>query len=153
MRVDQPIPLSQIADRTDELDRSLLEISRQLSSIEESLSTDGRTLVQANEIRERLLFVESLVSGVPTATELRNENYYWAVLNRQYGTYRKSLTSRATYLQDQINFLDGQQMQWQATWDQVSKTRGKMEIVLERTGQELNKIRSTQQHVQDHLIL
>ena len=153
MRVDQPIPLSQIADRTDELDRSLLEISRQLSSIEESLSTDGRTLVQANEIRERLLFVESLVSGVPTATELRNENYYWAVLNRQYGTYRRSLTSRATYLQDQINFLDGQQMQWQATWDQVSKTRGKMEIVLERTGQEVNKIRSTQQQVQDHLIL
>jgi len=115
MRVDQPIPLSQIVDRAEELDRSLLEISRQLSSIEESLSTDGRTLVQANEIRERLLFVESLVSGVPTATELRNEKYYWATLNRQYDAYRTSLTSRANYLEDQINFLDGQQTQWQTT--------------------------------------
>jgi potassium-dependent mechanosensitive channel len=149
---DQSIPLALIADRAQELDRSLVEISRRLRSIEESLSTDGRPPVPAKEIGERLLFVDSLVSGVPTVIDLRDENYYWITLNRRYDTYRKSLTSRATYLEDQLHFLDGREAQWQATWDQIVKSRT-IQPIVEQVGQELNKIRFTRKQLQNELTL
>jgi small-conductance mechanosensitive channel len=151
-QVDQSIPLSLIADRAEELDNLLFEVSRQLSSIQEMLSTGERTGTQDNEIRERLLFVDSLVAGVPTAPELRDENYYWMTLSRQYAAYRKTLTSRGVYLENQTHLLDEQQTVWQATLDQIHETNGIMGVVA-RINQELTRIRSTQQQVKDQLIL
>ena len=151
---DKLVPLSQIADRAEDLDSSLIEIAKQLSSIQGMLSNDGRAQVQANEINNRLDFVSELVAGVPTSSELRDENYYWSTLNRQYAAYRKSLTSRASYLEDQIRFLDDQRTQWQATLDHnhVRNTRG-IKGVAERIAQELNRIQSMREQVQDQLVL
>ena len=116
----------------------LIEITKQLSSIQESLLADNRTQIHADEIRKRLIFVDGLVAGVPTAPELRDENYYWTTLNRQYAAYRKSLSSRAIYLEAQIRFLDSQQAEWQATLDKIDQSSS-LNGVAERITQELAK--------------
>jgi small-conductance mechanosensitive channel len=134
------------------LDGLLFEISGQLSSMQATLSADSRTQVQADEIRSRLLLVDSLVAGIPTVSELRDENHYWAILNQQHGAYRKALELQATYLGDRIHFLDGQETEWQATWDQIRETAG-IKSVGERVREELNRIRTTRQQVQKQLIL
>jgi small-conductance mechanosensitive channel len=149
-QTDQSIALSLVADRAEELDGLLAEISRQLRPIQEMILSDGRTDKHVNEIRQRLLFVDSLVSGVPTSTELRDEHFYWDTLSKQNGTFRKILSSRAAYLEDQIRFLEDQQSQWQGTWNQIHNRRGINEV-LKRISKELNSIRSTRQLVQDQL--
>lgn len=149
--LNQTIALPQIASRSDQLDSLLQEISKQLISMEEVLPSEA-TQEQADEIRGRALYVESLISGVPTAFELRDESQYWSALDQQYDAQLKVLTSRATYLEEQIHFLDGQETEWKATWDQIHQLNG-IEPVAERVRQELEKIRSLRLKVQEQLNL
>lgn len=152
MPEEQPIPLAQIANRAEELETSLLRIAKQLSSSQEMTSIDGSIKAQADEIREHLDLLDGLIAGVPTGFELRDQDYYWATLDRQYSAEQKFLTSRGTYLEEQIRFLDAEQPRWQATWDQIHKTAG-IEPVADHVAQELNRIRSTRREIQDQLNL
>jgi len=149
---EQAIPLPQIADQAKELHNHLMEIYQQLSSIQEALPSEGTTLARAGDIRERALFVDALVNGIPTSLELRDEDQYWLSLNRQFTSEREFLTSSATSLEEQIQFLKVQQSVWQATLDQINQMRG-IQGVVDRVQQELSAIKTTRTKVQEQLNL
>jgi len=148
----QAIPLPQIADRARELDNHLGEIYQQLSSTQQALPSENATQARAEDIRERALFVDAMIKGMPTSLDLRDEDQYWVSLNHQFTSERKLLTSRATSLGDRIQFLDAQQAVWQATLEQIRQTRG-IQGVVERVQQEVNSIKATRTKVQEQLNL
>lgn len=151
-RTGQAIPLPQIADRAKELHSRLLEIYQQLGSTQQVLPSENVTHARAEEIRLRGLFVDAMIKGMPTSLDLRDEDQYWASLNRQFTSESKLLTSQAISLGDQIQFLETQQSVWQATLEQIRQTRG-IPGVVERVQQELNSIKAARVKVQEQLNL
>lgn len=149
---DQAIPLPQIADRAEELDGQLLEISKYLDSNRHKLPTQNAIGEQADEIRQRASLLDNMITGMPAVLELRDENQYWANLNRQYTAYRKILTSQATYLENQVRSLGAKQAEWQATWNQVHRTSG-IRAVVERVRGEVERIDSLRLRLQEELSL
>lgn len=149
---DQAIPLPQVADRAEELNRFLEDIYRQMSKAQESLPSQASINVQADEIQKQKLFIEDLFAATPNVLELRDEELYWIALNTQYASYRKLLTSQATYLEDRVHLLDIQQLQWEATWSQARVTRG-IEAVVVRLKEEVGAIRAARVKVQEQLNL
>ena len=146
------IPLPQIADRAKELHSRLVETYQQLSSTQELLPSESAIQRRAQYIRERALYVDALIKGLPTSMDLRDEDQYWASLNRQFTSERKLLTSRAISLGEQIQFLDLEQSVWQATLEQIRHARG-IQGVVDRVQQELNAIGATRNKVQEQLNL
>jgi potassium-dependent mechanosensitive channel len=146
------IPLPQIADRAKELHSRLVGTYQQLSSTQEVLPSESVIQKRAQDIRERALYVDALIKGIPTSMDLRDEDQYWVSLNRQFTSERKSLTSQANSLGDQIQFLDREQSVWQATLDQIRHARG-IQGVVDRVQQELNAIGATRNKVQEQLNL
>jgi len=149
---DKAIPLPQVADRAEELNRFLEDIYRQMSSAQESLPSQTSINVQADEIRKQKLFIEDLLAATPNVLELRDEELYWIALNTQYASHRKLLTSQATYLEDRVHFLDAQQLLWEATWTQARATPGIQAVVVHLQA-ELGAIRSARLKVQEQLNL
>jgi len=70
------IPLPQVADRAEELNRFLEDIYRQMSSARESLPSQTSIKVQADEIRKQKLFIEGLFAATPNVLEVRDEELY-----------------------------------------------------------------------------
>src|SRR4029077_835336 len=139
---EQAIPLPQIADRVKELHNRLVEIYQQLSSTQGPLPSEGATQARDEKIRERGLFVDALVNGMPTSLELRDEDHYWISLSRQFASEREFLTSSAPSLEHKMQFPKTQQSVWQATLDQIGQMRG-IQSVVDRVQQELTAIKTT----------
>jgi potassium efflux system protein len=149
---DNAIPLPQIADRAEALDRLLQDIARQLAPTSELLQADRADKAQTEEIRQRSAEVDSLLEGLPNTVELRDEDAYWRSLSKQYAAQRKLLTDRAANLQRQILLLDDQQASWQATWNRIHEIKG-IDAVVERVRQELEQISTTRSQAQEQLNL
>src|SRR5215472_2979839 len=147
-----PIPLPQIANRADELESALNDISMQLAANQEKLPTVEQGRQQISENLERLRLLDDLIASGPTARNLRDEGYYWSTLKHQYAGDKEFLISQATFLENQLRFLDSQQMEWQRTNDEIRKSAG-MKTVTNRVAQELERIHSTRRDVEKQLAL
>jgi potassium-dependent mechanosensitive channel len=150
--VDQAIPLPKIADRAEELDHLLREISSQLTPKSELLASERKTAEQAEEIRRRAQQTRELLAGTPTPLELEDEHRYWRSRNLAYGEERRLLTLRAAKLEEQIQTLEAQEPDWVATWVYIRESRG-IESVVERTKQQLDKIQAAKSQAQEQLNL
>ena len=148
--VDQTIPLPQIADRAEELDRLLLEITSQLMPEPELLESESKAEELAAEVHRRLLQTRDLLAGDHTSLDLEDELRYWRSLSLEYAAERKQLTLRAGKLQEQIQTLDAQQSDWVATWIQVQKSPG-IETIVDRIKQQLDKIQKAKVQAQEQL--
>jgi potassium efflux system protein len=149
---DHSIPLPQIADRADELDRWLREITGQLTPEADLLYWEEEAKNQSEDLRASVNQVNELLVSKPTTLELQNEQRFWRILSQKYVGERELLTPRAAELEKQIRFLDQQQVDWQATWDQIHQ-RTEIKAVVDRTGQELDLIRDTRTSLQKQLNL
>jgi potassium-dependent mechanosensitive channel len=149
---DLTIPLPQIADRAEQLDRLLREISKDLASTADLLETDKQTKAQADEIKERLQDAEKLLAGTPNNLDLQEEDRFWRGLGQQYAAQRKLLAARAGTLEMQIQSLEAQQIQWQATLDAIKENHG-IESVVDRIKQKLDEMRRVRAEAQEQLNL
>lgn len=147
---DQTIPLPKIADRAEELDHLLREISSQLTPESELLESERKTAEQAEEIRRRAQQTRELLADTPTPLELEDENRYWRSRNLEYGEERRLLTLRAAKLEEQIQILEAQKPEWVATWTHIRESPG-IESVVERTKQQLDKIQTAKSQAQEQL--
>ena len=147
---DQTIPLPQIADRAEELDRLLREINNQLIPKSELLESAAKAEEQAAEIRRRALQTRDLLAGEPTALDLEDEQRYWRSRSLEYAAERRLLTLRAAKLEEQIQTLEAQQQEWVATWIQIHKSPV-IEAIVERMKQQLDKIQAARSEVQEQL--
>jgi len=146
----QPIPLPQIANRAEELDLLLRDISSQITMRAEFLDTERNGASQAEEIRQRTRQAWNLLAGTPTPMEMEDELRYWRSRNEEYASHRKLLTERAAEAEEQRQVLEAQQAEWQATWDQIRDSPS-IEAVADRILQQLNKIRATREQVLQQL--
>ncbi len=149
---DIPIPLPQIADRAEELDRLLRDISKQIAATNELVESDKQNKTQRDDTTERLRDIDKLLGGAPTSLELQEEDRFWRGISAQYSNERKLLATRAASLQDQIRLLEGQQVQWQATLDHIKDTTG-IEAVVDRIKQKLDEMRRVKAQAQEQLNL
>lgn len=147
---DRAIPLPRIADRAEELDHLLREISNQLAPKSEIIESERKTAKQAEEIRRRAQQTGELLAGTPTPLELENEHRYWRSRSLEYGEERRLLTLRAAKLEGQIQALEAQRPEWMATWIQIRESQG-IESVVERTKRLLDRIQEAKLQVQDQL--
>jgi len=137
---DRAIPLPQIADRAEELDRWLGEVTARLTPEPDLLKAAEEVKSQSDELRKRVIQVDELLASQPTTLERQSEQRSWRVLSQKYAAQSGSLTLRAAELEKEIRILDQQQLDWEATWDQIHQ-RSEIETVVERTSQELIAIR------------
>jgi small-conductance mechanosensitive channel len=149
---DSAIPLPQIADRAQELDRLLQEISSQLTPKVELQETAKRADSQTEEIHKRVLQTRDILTGATSPLELEDEQRYWGSRSLEFAAQRKLLTELAAKLEEQIKMLEVQQKEWGATWDQVHNSSG-IETVVERVKQELHGIQTTRARAQEQLNL
>jgi len=147
---DQGIPLPKIADRAEELDRLLREISNQLTPKSELIEAERKMAEHGEEIRRRALQTKELLVGTSAPLELEDERRYWRSRNLEYGEERRLLTLRAAKLVEQIQILEAQQPEWLATWIRIREFPG-IESVVERTKQELDKIHEAKSLAQEQL--
>ena len=148
--VDQAIPLPQIADRAEELDRLLREINNQLIPKSELLASAAKAEEQTAEIRRRALQTRDLLAGEPTTLDLEDEQRYWRSRSLEYAEERKLLTLRAAKLEEQIQTLEAQQQEWVATWIQIHESPG-IEAIVDRIKQQLDKIQAARSEAQEQL--
>jgi len=146
------IPLAQVAERAEELDRLLEEISRQLAVTPDLRESYRAVQTQAEEISARIPLTEGLLADLPTVLDLRDEDQYWRSLSQEYTAQRRQLTTRAEDLEGQIRVLDKQQLRWQATRDQIQDSTG-IQSVFDRIVHELDAIQTTRTHLQEQLNL
>lgn len=147
---DQVIPLPKIADRAEELDHLLREISSQLIPKSDLVESERKTAEQTAEIRRRVLQTRELLVGTPTPLELEDEQRYWRSRNLEYEEERRRLTLRAAKLEEQIQTLESQQPEWLATWAHIREFPG-IEPVVERAKQQLDKIQAAKSEAQEQL--
>jgi potassium efflux system protein len=147
---DQAIPLPKIADRAEELDHLLREISSQLTPKSELLESERKTTEQAEEIRRRVQQTRELLAGAATPLELEDEYRYWRSRNLEYGEGRRLLTLRAAKLEEQIQTLEAQKPEWVATWIHIRESPG-IESIVERTRQQLDRIQAAKSQAQEQL--
>jgi potassium-dependent mechanosensitive channel len=69
----QAIPLPQIADKAEDLDRRLEAISQDLTAEQEAISPKVILGNQGTEIRDRALHVDSFIHNLPDILQLRDE--------------------------------------------------------------------------------
>lgn len=148
--MDQAIPLARIADRAEELDHLLTEISGQLIPKSELLGSERTTEKRAAEIHRRVMQTRDLLAGTPTPMELEDEQRFWRSQSLEFGAERRLLTSRAAKLEEQIQTLEAQQPEWAATWMQIHESQG-IEPVVQRIKQQLDKIQALKSQVQEQL--
>ena len=147
---DRAIPLPKIAERAEELDHLLREISGQFVPQSELLKLEEKSAEQAAEIRRRTLQTRELLVGSPTPLELEDEQRYWRSRNVEYGKERSLLTLRAARLEEQMQTLEAQQPEWVATWIQIRASPG-IEPVVDRTKLQLDKIQAAKSQAQEQL--
>lgn len=148
--VEQAIPLPRIADRAEELDHLLADISSQLTAKSELLDSERIAEKRAAEIRRRVLQTRDFLAGTPTPMELEDEQRFWRSQSLEFGAQRRLLTSRAAKLQEQIQTLEAQQPEWAATWIQFHESPG-IEAVIQRIKQQLDKIEAVKSRLQEQL--
>ena len=146
----ETIPLPKIADRAEELDHLLREISSQLIPQSELLNSERTTEKHAAEIHRRFVQTMNLLAGTPTPLELEDEQRFWRSQGNEFGAQRKLLTFRAAKLEEQIQILEAQQPEWVATWNQIRESPG-IEAVVDRTKQQLDKIAGVKSQLQEQL--
>jgi potassium-dependent mechanosensitive channel len=149
--IDQAIPLPQIADRAEELDDLLREITSQLTREPELLAAKQKTEAQTEELRQRARQAGDLLAGA-TPLELEDEQRYWRSRSLEYAAQRKELTTLAARLEQQNRMLEDRLPQWQATWDYAHQLSG-IGAVVDRIDKELEAIRATRSRVHEQLSL
>jgi potassium-dependent mechanosensitive channel len=136
---DRAIPLPLIANRAEELDRWLREVIARLTPEADLLKAEEDVKNQSGELDKSVSQVDDLLASQPTTLERQSEQRFWRVLSQKYATQSESLTARAAELEKEIQILDQQQLDWEATWDQIHKRR-EIQPVIERASQELTAI-------------
>jgi potassium-dependent mechanosensitive channel len=134
------IPLPNIPDRIEELDRLLREINKQLVPESELLKSKKETKELAEEIGRRAARTRDLfLDNTPTPLELEDEQRYWRARSLEYERERRLLTLRAAKLEEQLQTLKAQQ------------GSSGIESVVARTKQQLDNIQRAESHAQEQL--
>lgn len=146
------IPLPQIADQAEDLERQLREISKHLNSPPELMDLEEDVEAHARQFRDRARQTEELLAGIPNLMRLQDEERYWRVFAERHSTQRRLLTDRAADIEGKMRWLEDQQEKWQAVWNEVQPQAG-LEVVAQRVRTALDEIEKLRTQAQQQLSL
>ncbi len=144
------IPLPEMANQAEELDRMLRDISRTLLPVLDGRVTDPEGKAHAEEVSQRVRQAEELLANTPTMMQLQDEERYWRALAEQNAIQRKLLTGQAAGIEKQLKLLDVEQARWTATAEQVRETAGLNELA-KKIERELAAIQTLHTQAQEQL--
>lgn len=146
------VPLPQIAEQAEELERQIRKASKNLIPVPDRQVEALEAEARADDISRRASQLEDLLSETPNRMQLQQEDRYWRALEEEYARKRKLLTVRAADIEEMMQWLDKEQARWEATAEQVRKASG-LEVVAGRIEQELEAIQKLRSEAQDRLNL
>jgi potassium-dependent mechanosensitive channel len=111
----EPIPLTQIASRGEELSRTLRDISRSIPADSDLAEFEEQLVEQEQLVRERLQESERILASGATIMEIREQVREWAIYSAAETRQRKTLSEWGASCEDSIALLNKQQAVWQAT--------------------------------------
>lgn len=118
----QPIPLPDVAARSEELKRMLRVASDQLPSAEQISAAKSSIDEVDRQLQSRQKEADGLLTGTPTALELREEENYWRTKQLETESSRRQLRDWANAAQSVIVQSQAQQPQWNATLEENQHT-------------------------------
>jgi potassium-dependent mechanosensitive channel len=116
------IPLPDVAARSEDLKRTLRDITDHLPTQDQLDATKAALDERDEQLESRQREVESLLSGTPSTLELREEENYWRAKQKETSDLRAQLLEWAKAAQAGIQQLQAQQPVWIATLQQNQST-------------------------------
>lgn len=120
--LSQAIPLPDVAARSEELKRMLRDTLDQLPTTEQLDAVKGTLEERDEELQSKLEGVNSMLVTTPSTLEIREEENYWKVKQKETAATRQQLLDWANTAQSAIQQLQSQGPQWQATLEENKST-------------------------------
>ncbi len=117
-----PIPLPEVSTRAEELARLLRDTTDQLPT-REQLNALKATLAERDAILQvKKKAVDTLLSGSPSAMEMREQETYWHAFSTEGAATRRQLLDWANAAQSAVQQLQVLQPQWTLTLEENKNT-------------------------------
>jgi small-conductance mechanosensitive channel len=144
------IPLPDVAARSEDLKRMLRGISDHLPTQQELDATKAVLDERDEALQAREKAVDELLSGTPSALELREEENYWRAKQKETADLRNQLQVWANAAQAGMQQLQAEQPAWNETLQQneSSPDLGPTLDVIKKSVSELQRVTK---HAQDQL--
>jgi potassium efflux system protein len=136
------VPLPEVAERLNNLDRLLRTINTRLSEDQELKEIAEESKISGRSLTERARQVEASLKEAPTIEELGDMEADWRQQNRKIELQREPVTRRLTELENYIGQLESERKLWELTRSQYQQVVG-TEIIIERINSSLAQIRAT----------
>ena len=146
----QAIPVSEVAERAEDLKRLLRRVETQLAGSPTVQDFDQQLNWRGRELRRSALETDGLLSGTPKLLDLREQERYWSTEVGASARFQAQLTGRAAALEKEVHSLDRLQAAWEATRALV-KTHSELEPLAERIDDAIAGIQATKLHAQSQL--
>lgn len=148
----QAIPLPEVASRSEELKRMLRDITDQIPTQDELDASIATLNERENMLLARQKAVEDLLATDPTTLEIREEENYWRVQQKQTAVLRDRLLVWANAAQAGVQQLQAQQPAWNETLQENEHTPdlGPTLDVLKKAVTDLRKVTK---RTQDELLV
>jgi potassium efflux system protein len=136
------VPLPEVADRLNNLDRLVRTIRSQLSEDQGLKEIAEESQVTGRNLTERAAQVEASLKEAPTIEELGEMEAEWRQQNKKIQRQLEPLTRRLTELENYISQLEGEKKLWELARSQYRQVVG-TEIIVERISGNLVRIGET----------
>ena len=111
----QPISLTQVAERSEELTRTLREISRRLPEDSDLAAFENNLREQDNLVRGRLADSEIAIAMGATLLDIRGLLRDWRTYSAAESEQRKTLSKWGKTCEQNLTLLNNEQQVWETT--------------------------------------
>ena len=116
------IPLPDVATRAEELSRLLREVSSQLPTRDELDAIKATLDERDDSLHAKHEEVQALLTGTPSALEVREQETYWGVFSNEGAAMRRQLLDWANVAQSAMQQLQDLQPRWTLTLEENQHT-------------------------------
>jgi len=146
----EPVPLTQIALRGDELSRVLRDLAGQVPAASEIAAFENQLAEQEDAVRTLLEESEGLLARSATVMEIRERSREWRAYSQPEARQRKTLAAWGAACEQSLAALKKHQAIWQATLNST-KDVPEVESVRARVRQSLRDIETVNAAAEEHL--
>ena len=117
----QPISLTQVAERSEELTRTLREISRRLPEDSDLAAFENNLREQDNLVRGRLADSETAIAMGGTLLDIRGLLRDWRTYSAAESEQRKTLSKWGKTCEQNLTLLNNEQQVWETTLRTITR--------------------------------
>ena len=123
-----PIPVPEIAQRAEQV-AILVRTAEQSPADVEVQDIESQLAAADDWIRRRVVGTTQTLGSLPSANALANLTDLWRVMRSRLIAWNKTLTTRATLLEQQVEQVEGMRATWLATREAVAQSAAPASVV------------------------